>query len=299
MKTTRLFIILALLVAGALLGTLGTPDRSVSLSSVFDLWRDAVRDVDQVPMRVTRVSDAEEMQLGASLAPSAAAIGQEDYAAAAYVSDVASRLLPSIQRPGIRYQFHVVDSPAINAFAMPGGQIFVMRGLLEFVESEAELASVLGHEISHVDLRHCIERYQYELKLKSPELEFMHRLLTSGFGPQQESDADAAGERQTVEADYDPDAAATLFQRMQKAMQESDRSAGITPGSEAAASVRNSLQDFFRSHPASADRSAALKRMTENNASKLRGQAFYVGKANLQQRIARAKQELQGEFRTY
>jgi predicted Zn-dependent protease len=58
----------------------------------------------------------------------------------------------------------VVASAEVNAFALLGGQVFVTRGMLGFVESEAELAAVLGHEIAHVDLRHCVERYQYEYR---------------------------------------------------------------------------------------------------------------------------------------
>src|SRR4029077_11517551 len=125
-------------------------------------------------------------------------MGREDADAGRYVMGVAQPLLPYLRRPGIRCEFHVIDSPLTNAFALPGGQIFVMRGLLEFVESEAELAAVLGHEMSHVDLRHCIEHYQYEAKLKKagvPELgwivETAHRLVMLGFSPQQELEADA------------------------------------------------------------------------------------------------------------
>ncbi len=188
----RFFIVLALLAAGAVLATRGTADPDVSLSSLVELWSDALRDADQVGMKLTRVSDAEEMRIGSDLARGITETGDE--ADTAYVKAVAQPLLAHVRRQGIQYEFHVIESPQINAFALPGGQIFVMRGLLDFVESEAELSAVLGHEISHVDLRHCIERYQYEEKLKkagAPELgsivEMAHRLVTLGFTPQQEN----------------------------------------------------------------------------------------------------------------
>jgi len=153
MKRAKFVSVLVLIVAGASLATRGTPDPHVSLSSVVDLWTDTLRDTDQIGMKLTRLSDAEETKIGSDLARG---MGAGDAAAAEYVRQVARPLLAHVRRHGIQYQFHVVDSPEINAFALPGGQIFVMRGLLDFVESEAELSAILGHEISHVDLRHCI-----------------------------------------------------------------------------------------------------------------------------------------------
>src|SRR5580658_5034711 len=180
--------VLALLVVGAVLATRGTSDPQVSLNSMVELWSDTLRDTDQIGMKLTRVSDAEEMRIGADLARGVADLGREDADATRYVTGVARSLEPHLRRRGIHYQFHVIDSPQINAFALPGGQIFVMSGLLEFVESEAELAAVLGHEISHVELRHAIERYQYEAKLTeagTPQVgrivEMAHRLVMLGF----------------------------------------------------------------------------------------------------------------------
>src|SRR5260370_19296033 len=234
MTRIRFFIVLVLLAAGAVLATRGTADPDVSLSSLVELWSDALRDADQVGMKLTRVSDAEEMRIGSDLARG---IGEtEDGAETAYVKAVAQPLLAHVRRQGIHYEFHVIESPQINAFALPGGQIFVMRGLLDFVESEAELAAVLGHEISHVDLRHCIERYQYEAKLKKvgvPELgsvvEMAHRLATFAFSPEQELDADALGQTLSVKASYNPDAAADLFKRMQARMHEPVRTPATPP----------------------------------------------------------------------
>jgi predicted Zn-dependent protease len=210
MNWTKFGLILALLVIGAVLATRGTSDPQVSLDSMVELWSDTLRDTDQIGMKLTRVSDAEEMKIGADLAPGVADMGREDGDAARYVTGVAQPLVAHLRRPGIHYQFHVIDSPRINAFALPGGQIFVMRGLLEFVDSEAELAAVLGHEMSHVDLRHSIEHYQYETKLAkagAPELgqivEIAHRLVMHGFSPQQELEADAQGERLSVQSGYE------------------------------------------------------------------------------------------------
>jgi beta-barrel assembly-enhancing protease len=268
-----------------------------------ELWSDALRDTDQIGMKMTRVSDAEEMRIGADLARGLADIGDEDADATRYVTAVAQPLLLHLRRPGIHYRFHVIDSPQINAFALPGGQVFVLRGLLEFVESEAELAAVLGHEMSHVDLRHCIEHYQYEAKLKKagvPELgwivETAHRLVTLGFSPQQELEADAQGERLNVESDYDPEAEAALFSRMKTKFHESSRVQATTPAGEVTQAAGEAIGSYFRTHPPSEERARRLNGMLARH--ELAGRAFYVGKENLHERVPRSSHEYPTEFRT-
>lgn len=303
MNWTKFALVLSLLVAGAVLATRGTSDPQVSLASLVELWSDTLRDTDQIGMQLTRVSDAEEMRIGADLARGVADMGREDADAIRYVTGVAQPLLPHLRRPGMRYQFHVIHSPQINAFALPGGQIFVMSGLLEFVESEAELAAVLGHEISHVDLRHCIERYQYEAKLKragAPELgwivEMAHRLVTLGFSPQQELEADAQGERLIVESGYDPDAEAALFTRMKNKFHERSRVQASTPAGEVTQAAGEAIGAYFRTHPPSQERAARLHAMVARNRRALAGRQFYVGKENLRERVPKSSHAYAGEF---
>jgi predicted Zn-dependent protease len=300
----RLVVVLAVLVAGAVLATRGTSDPDVSLSSLVALWSDTLRDTDQIGMKVTRVSDAEEMRIGGDLARGVMNMGAEDAAASAYVAGVAQSLLPNLRRHGIRYQFHVIDSPQVNAFALPGGQVFVMRGLLEFVQSEAELAAVLGHEMSHVDLRHSIERYQYEAKFKKagvPELgwlvEVAHRLITHGFSPEQELEADAQGERLIIEAGYDPDAAAALFVRMQAHFHEPPRVQANTPAGEVAQAAGEAMESYFRTHPPSEERVRKLNDMVARHRGELSRRAFYIGKRNLEERIPKSSRTFPDEYR--
>lgn len=75
-----------------------------------------------------------------------------------YVSDLGQRLAAVSERPDLPWEFHVVDSAVINAFALPGGKVFMSRGLLEKMDSEAQLAGVLGHEIGHVTAMHINDR---------------------------------------------------------------------------------------------------------------------------------------------
>ena len=74
-----------------------------------------------------------------------------------YISDLGMRLARVSERPNLPWHFTVVDVPAINAFALPGGYIYVTRGILPFLDDESQVAGVLGHEIGHVTARHAAQ----------------------------------------------------------------------------------------------------------------------------------------------
>src|SRR3990170_7831835 len=75
-----------------------------------------------------------------------------------YVEEIGQRLAAQSHRAGLEYRFTVIDSTDVNAFALPGGHVYVSRGLLPYLNSEAELAGVIGHEIGHVTARHSVQR---------------------------------------------------------------------------------------------------------------------------------------------
>ena len=83
----------------------------------------------------------------------------DDPALARYVTAVGERLAATAERKDLTYTFTVIDSPIVNAFALPGGYVYVTRGLLALARNEAELAGVLAHEIGHITARHSAERY--------------------------------------------------------------------------------------------------------------------------------------------
>ena len=83
----------------------------------------------------------------------------DDDALQAYVNRIGQRLAQKSHRPDVAYQFTVLDDDSVNAFALPGGYIYITRGILAYFNSEAELAGVLGHEIGHVTARHSVQQY--------------------------------------------------------------------------------------------------------------------------------------------
>ncbi len=107
------------------------------------------------------MSEAQEISIGQDMDPQIKAeMGlYEDPALQKYISDIGLRLAKLSERPNLPWQFAVVDQPAINAFAVPGGFIYFTRGILAFLHDEAELVGVMGHEIGHVTARHSAQQY--------------------------------------------------------------------------------------------------------------------------------------------
>lgn len=147
----------------------------------------------------------------------------------AYVNEVGQRLAAVSERPELDYQFFIIDSPEINAFALPGGYVYVNRGLLTFMNSEAQLAAVLGHEIGHITARHAVQQQARSgiANVASTVGGFVTAVATgsgyigsqvsqvtsiwaqtglSGFGREHELEADNLGARYLYKAGYDPKA---------------------------------------------------------------------------------------------
>jgi len=111
------------------------------------------------------MSEAEELAIGQQ---ADAEIRREmgvydDQEVQRYVSDVGLRLARQSHRPNLPWTFTVVDSPAINAFAVPGGYVYLTRGILPYLDDESELAGVLGHEIGHITARHAAQQYSRQV----------------------------------------------------------------------------------------------------------------------------------------
>jgi predicted Zn-dependent protease len=168
------------------------------------------------------ISEAQEIQLGRENDEviQSQMGSYDDAALQKYVSDLGHKLAAISERPGLDWNFRVVDDPVINAFALPGGYIYITRGILAHLESEAELASVMGHEIGHVTARHSVSQMskaqlaQFGLGLGSilapTRTQQLGGLIESGlglaflkFGRDDERQADDLGLRYIVRAGYD------------------------------------------------------------------------------------------------
>ncbi|MEB3187738.1 MAG: M48 family metalloprotease [bacterium] len=121
-----------------------------------------------IPLPLFTISDAEEGRIGeqAELEVLATTTELEAPDLAAYVDQVGQALGTGTERRAVRWRFHLIDEPAPNAFALPGGAIFVTRGALLAMRDGSELAGVLGHEVAHVGLRHGAHALQRQIVLE-------------------------------------------------------------------------------------------------------------------------------------
>jgi predicted Zn-dependent protease len=145
----------------------------------------------------------------------------------AYVEAIAERLTGKLQASPFSYQFSVVDSEQVNAFALPGGFITVNFGLIEQAESGEEIAAVLAHELQHVELRHGTRRILRQvsgfgaISLLFGDTSFQvpaYLMAKADFlsnGREQEAEADRLGLKLLVDAGIDPKGFASFFRRMQ------------------------------------------------------------------------------------
>ncbi|HXF65076.1 MAG TPA: M48 family metalloprotease [Burkholderiales bacterium] len=170
------------------------------------------------------VSEAQEISIGRREDPRVRAqYGVYDNPALQhYVNEIGQKLARASHRPHLEYRFLVLDSPEVNAFALPGGYIYVTRGILAYLNSEAELAAVLGHELGHVTARHSVQQLTAAtaanigasiLQIFVPEtrgglgelaVNVLGGALLSGYGREHELEADRLGAEYLARTGYDP-----------------------------------------------------------------------------------------------
>jgi predicted Zn-dependent protease len=202
------------------------------------------------------MSEGQEVTLGRDSDPQIVAqYGlYDDDKVAAYVDEIGQRMAKLSHRPQLQFTFRVLDSPVINAFALPGGYVYITRGILAHMNNEAELAVVLGHEIGHVTARHGARQYSKQqlaglgLGLGSvfiPQVaqfgqlaETALGLLFLKYGRDDEHEADRLGVQYSLAAGFDPETGAKFFEVLDRQQQESGQS----------------LPGWMSTHPAPADR---------------------------------------------
>ncbi|MBM3242656.1 hypothetical protein FJZ31_40870 [Candidatus Poribacteria bacterium] len=171
------------------------------------------------------ISDEQEVALGKYIAQQFESKAKilDNPTLTAYIDDVGQKLAEVCDRKDIKYHFKIVDEDIFNAFALPGGLVYIYRGLLQRIDNEAELSAVLGHEIAHIAARHCIMRVQAEygyemlkellngLIFQTRENEnlqqvsdFAFAVTLQGFGRINEFIADSLGTRYAYRAKYNP-----------------------------------------------------------------------------------------------
>jgi predicted Zn-dependent protease len=192
------------------------------------------------------VSEGQEIALGQQEDQNAvASFGvYDDPALQEYVASLGHSIAESAERPKLPWTFRLVDDSAVNAFALPGGFVYMTRGILAYLDSEAELAMVMGHEVGHVTARHSASQMSSQQLMSLgmgigmiavPELRSYGDLAQLGlgllflkFGRDDENEADTLGLRYSVRLDYDAAEGAQAFRMLDRLSEQSE--AGRVPG---------------------------------------------------------------------
>lgn len=179
--------------------------------------------------QLSLIGEADEIQLGRSAVPEVESqFGgvHPDRGINDYVSRVGMSLAAVSERPNLPWTFKVVNSTDVNAFALPGGFIYVTKGLLLEMESETQLACVLGHEIGHVTARHSVDQLQKALGMEilvaalgigtgSPDAEAVARVVATltqlKYSRDHEYQSDELGLRYAVKGTYNPRGMVEVF----------------------------------------------------------------------------------------
>jgi predicted Zn-dependent protease len=272
MKRLAIFVfVLAVGVAALYFSQRRHDSTPVSANAVVEVAADAQRDLSRVPMRLTRLSDDEEIAIGNQLADQYSGVtdkvSSEELGLESYVRRVGNNV-SSHARRRLPYSFHLVPNRAmINAFSLPGGPVYVGEGLLDLMTSEDQLATVLGHEVEHIDHYHCVERVQIEARLRNLKLDVVGALVQipltvweAGYNKDEEMEADREGMRLAVLSGYSPYGAVTLFEKFAKLHNEYIIHAQ-SPEQELSQLAIQSLEGYFRSHPQPSERLAQANRL--------------------------------------
>ena len=209
------------------------------------------------------ISEAQEIQMGQQASQEVAQqLGLVDNAALQqYVQQVGERLARESERPNLPWTFRVVDDPTPNAFALPGGFIFLTRGMMDLMDSEAEMAAVLGHEIGHVTARHSVTQISRgqlaQLGLGLGSIFFPQAAQTFGgvaqtgmqllflsYGRDAERQSDELGFRYALREGYEVREMDDIFATLMRIGQ---------------ASGRSSVPAWLATHPAEPERIAAAQ----------------------------------------
>jgi predicted Zn-dependent protease len=209
------------------------------------------------------VSEAQEVAMGrAADQEVAGAYGlYPDPEVQAYVDGLGQRLAATSERPDLPWSFKVVDDAAVNAFALPGGFIYVTRGIMTHLSTEAELVAVLGHEIGHVTARHSASQMSKQQlamgglvlgMVVKPELQRFGEMVQQGlgllflkFGRDAENEADELGLRYMTGEAYDPREMLEVF--------------GILDGVTRAEGGGARMPDWLSTHPSPGNRLARIQ----------------------------------------
>ena len=229
------------------------------------------------------MSESKEIALGKESDPAiVASYGlYENTKMQKFIDEKGQEMARISHRPHLNYEFKILDSPVINAFAVPGGYVYFTRGIMAHFNNEAEFAGVLGHEIGHITARHSAKQYSKQMLgqvgliagvVLSPGVRNNFQQIQQGmgllflkFGRDAESQSDMLGVTYSTEVGYDSEYMAGFFKTLSR----------MREGTEA-----ETIPTFMSTHPDPGDRFNKVKQLTEAEQAKYPAKKYAVERDN-------------------
>jgi predicted Zn-dependent protease len=237
---------------------------------------------------VVLMSEAQEIEMGKAADPEV--IQQfglyEDSSLQNYINSMGQRMAAISHRPKLEYHFRVINSDVVNAFAVPGGYVYFTRGIMAYLNSEAQFAGVLGHEIGHITARHSVKQQRNQIlasvgliagMIISPELARFGEAASQGlgllllkYGRDAERQSDELGVDYSAKIGYDPQYMADFFQTLER---------------QTAQTGNEELPPFLSTHPSPEERYSTVKKLAAQKKQELNNPNLTVGRNEYLRRI--------------
>ena len=226
------------------------------------------------------MSEEQEIAMGKDYHPQVLAYFGEykDASIQAFITEKGNEMAKVSHRPNLEYNFSIVDSPVINAFAVPGGYVYFTRGIMAHFSSEAEFAGVLGHEIGHITARHSVISQRNQILgqlgliagiILKPELAQFADPLSQGmgllflkFGRDAERQSDELGVEYATRIGYDASPMSNFFDVLERKNEQSS----------------SEVPTFLSTHPSPSERSVTIRRLSEDWKTKLGANEYMINR---------------------
>jgi len=248
----------------------GQEGASDPVETIFKQGESFAKALDSVGQEAFALSEADEIRVGREVhlmviketkAWQAALVKKR-------VEQLAKPILELRARKNIRYTFTLLDDPECNAFSHLGGYIYINRGLLDRKPSDAELQFVIGHEIAHVDLKHCVKQLTYAARASGMAgepgariVQVAYQMIALGYSKEKEFEADAWSYKSLRQLRRSKEECLAFLQRMGKEERTRRIQQADPTGDNAADQVVVQVRNHFQSHPPTTERIKNLERL--------------------------------------
>lgn len=300
MNKLRLILTVLLIAAGSaliILLVLVKPKTPLdhTYAPAFQLLGRSTKTLDRALTRVIPVNEVDEARYGEAIAQRYESPNDKKSPEGKYLNDL-MKDISGFKKKKFAYRVFVVDNAGPNAFAMPGGVIFVTRGLLSTLRSESELAAILAHEMGHIELGHCFDAVRFELLSRkignSPLWQLadvaVRLMLRHSFSKSQEAEADGYSYDLILNTDYTPSAVGMAFTSFLEWEKKEGRGGGRSRSSM--------MRDYYATHPDTKLRAEKYSEQARIWWKKNRGEKKYIGAENLKKLTAYGTKKFEKEY---